>query len=542
MGNADSPAKFALEKEPSLSVWSCSARCADDTEREVLGVYQGTRCLLISRDWVGPTNPMIHTQGLPNAYPLLASMVSVADYHSRNEVWFGEIAATWLALAALSSGSRRNLHRHLQELSELGYIDYTAAKADARPSLIRIYPENRLSGDRVLSIRPDWHRDFVVSVDPRVLVADVETSGREPRWMPRVPPRADSTMADIVRDAPLFVSSVQVMPPASNLVAKYRSGNRAVIESLVEVGIFVEKSLKIILGGSLSGAEADSETSEAPSSCPWESEWRQRWTEGGRLVEIATDTPNPQAGQIGWEPSWLRPRIMNRDLRKQDSIENELLRDGIQNESHVRAAFGGPAPAPSAPPPGPPPAGNALFLRKRAERKLTAEDLAALHRRRGAWLDPARRKPLTRAQVALIEEYERVCAVPFCEADLQPLAQAQTIAPSEFIVSQIRECIRFPPQTPGYYVLRDGMAHVLNNVRAAFSALRKKNRNGRAGGRPYAEMQAESRQPLDSRSRSGKPLPQTTLPAPAPPAASPGSASPETRVPQVPGPRTIWPG
>lgn len=63
-----------------------------------------------------------------------------------------------------------------------------------------------------------------------------------------------------------------------------------------------------------------------------------------------------------------------------------------------------------------------------------------------------------------IEEYEIRAGVPFCVSDLDFLSQAIKLSDHRFVFRAIGSCADFPPEQPGYFIVKDGMKHVLSNV------------------------------------------------------------------------------
>jgi hypothetical protein len=465
-----------------IRLWSCSAQCQDGVEREVLGLYRGDSCLLISRYWIS-LSPGLQAE-LGQRFLLLQSLVSVADYSVHDGVWHGDIATDWRALAALTGHSHNTIAGHLTNLSNAGFIHRRAGSGAAKSSLIRIYPHNRETGRRQLQIEPSWLRAFISSVQPRVALAELVVKGKNNTEIkPLAKPQKQVTIAQIVQDAPIIISALQDPKSWGNVAEKK-------INTMLLNGIAGIKEVEHywrIAQGMDPDLSIHNKDFVAPESGVKKSEvdpqpgvrWHNQVFEAGIEVIATDEIRAPLPTDIGVSPIWdlavgkggphfLAPEVGVSMQEAKETLESSHLSIcpplAPKSGANGAPAFGGAA-APASPPPAAPPSASAHFVRPRSERQLSQEQLDGLYQLRGQRVPDKSRLSLSLAAQSCINAYERLAGVPFCRDDMKYLDKALTATSHSFVLRAIRDCaVRWPEDSPGYYLVREGFARVAKTI------------------------------------------------------------------------------
>lgn len=525
----------------SLRLWSCTARCQDRSEREVVGIYRGDTCLFVSRSWCCPCSvPLLQASLSANAYALVAALLSVADYHVVDGVWFGEIAADWPSLAAISGLGRNQITIVIRELVKAGFVHYAPAVSRIGTGLLRIFPLAETTGQRLFSVDPSWLRGFIVTVEPRELVSEALVESKTVKFKSLAPTRPQARMAQTVREAPILIP-VAALPIISRPVFRdgheWLPGNLDIINKIKEAGIR-EDDVAIILGQDPELKFEGRKLTVPDSGMAVDKEgaaiWRQAWSQGGIEIRPEDQTALPAPTDLGVVPSWavagstpqdqggaaqdqnlvgsapqaqdggVQPTVENPGRSDSATGGDQQIRpsrdSGTTGQQGTRELSGpmgnivlcsgsipngGMAPgvracgAPAAPPPGAPPAASARYVRPRSERQLQPRQVDGLYQLRGPRVPDRARLAMTAAQTSCIETYERLAGLPFCQTDLVWLEKALTLTSLECVLRGIKgQCLTYPPENPGAYVFRDGMAHIYRAIEGS-KFLRAKARGGK---------------------------------------------------------------
>jgi len=502
-----------------IAIWACSASCADGRDRTVLALYRDGRCLLVQRPWVAPTTTRLLDQDLHNYLPFFGALVSAADYRLYKNVWYGEIAVDWRTIAALASISRGTIETQLKAMAHAGMIFYHPGHSWFRPPLIRIYPYQKKTGIHLIEPEASWTRGFVSGITPRTLEIEMEprgARGREHAFHNRSASVPQARVCDLVSEAPIVVSDEGDTDPSRwglCRISHILPGNADIIRTICRVPEL--EDMANMCCGVDPAVGFDRPDPVSPETMARErgkevSNWRSSWTESGISVVVSDANPTPEPGQLGVAPSWalvadapvspqtladgvcpgtatddvpgpgsvspqtsaagVAPHTDNNQLT--DSNNNQLInRDdklkllasdpngwGLSPE-RTRASLA----APAAPAPGPVPSASKDFVKAPAKRQLTQEQLNGLYRQRGPRLNDLQRGSLTVREGSCVETYERWTGVPFCRDDKAGLDSALTLTSHELVLRGIRRASVWP-DPPGYYVMKNGFAHVLSVI------------------------------------------------------------------------------
>ncbi len=504
-----------------MKLWSCAAICADQTEREVVGLYDGDKCLLVSRPWRAPASIPVLQISYRRLYSVLSTLISAADYHVKDGIWYGEIAISWRSIAALTGLGQSAIYRTLKELTGERFIHYAPATGGSDATLIRVYPHNARTGVRLFQIDKTWLHGFELEIIPRLALYEVEAGKNVVKFTQLAPDVMMSEMDVIIGDS-------QVVVPAPNDTGLRRS---SVDDSKTDEFLIRFKDvpgLDEIYRRNYGidpdmGEEASAEIAE--DVCETMANWREDgFSQRGIEVKIGLPTAaEPKETDLGRLPSW------NIAAAAIDSgAENGQLRNPTKPSSDGSEAVGEPAPhepsadsaegktighlylcgshnivgvpsaksaeaprasacgAAAAPPPAAPPVASALFVMAKSERQLRQVQVDAIYRQRGARINTARRKRMSSKQVSCIETYERLSGVPFCAEDLPWLLKALTITSHMYVLRGISDqSSRYPKEDPGRYIFRDGMKYVYACIEASKLAVSRsragKRRASKAG-------------------------------------------------------------
>ena len=459
---------------------SCAALCKDQVEREVVVFYRNGKPLLVSRSWCSPSGvPALQITGRA-LFSLLASLISVADYHSVDGIWYGEVAAYWGLIAAMSGMSRNTVIKSLKILMQEGFIHRHPAWSNSSPHLIRILPYNTKTGLRIFQVDPTWLRGFVVKIAPKLELFEAVASINSIEFKSLLAPVSMSRVAIRVGEAPVIVpelpgakTSARSLDQEEDEVSKFI----AEFEHIPELnGLFLfwsgmaprmkNKPTFVRPNGGLSSAEEV------------DPEWKNtNWTQNGVPIKILDVELPPAATDFGVRPTWeIVGELVACEqlLRSRDQglvagcrpAENEQSRHSSYNDyvGPLRPNGGLSGPVDAGALANEPPAANAIFLRRPTKRKLPPETLADIHRTRGARLSKDMRLSFTTQMASCIETYELFIGVPFCEADIPHLERCLTLTSHKNVLRGIRDQSAYPSVNPGNYVVRDGMSSVFTYI------------------------------------------------------------------------------
>lgn len=506
-----------------IKLWSCAAVCADQVAREVVGLYRGERSLLVSRPWCAPSGVPVLQIANRRLFPLLASLISVADYHAVDGAWYGEVAADWKAVATISGMSRNTIGTSLQELMSDGFIHYIPAWGRVTPALIRIFPYNVKTGLRVFQVEASWLRAFITSLEPRTALYEAQGEGKSVDFVPVAGPKRLTGLGLKIAQAPVFVPKFVPHEPQAGA---HGADDEMFIHFIEQIeGVAgLEDVFNYWSGSAPRIRKLPRSTSpglglvEGTPQTDWRSE---SWSQNGIEIKVVDVEPLPIKSDIGVLASWeiasedpaedavatraqvqgssdsdaiksTAPRAQNLGSTDQEAVSqaeenaaatralaqgstgytdynersdadhhNRLLVDCTSPTAGLVQSAGG---APAAPPAAAPPAANGPYLRRSSQRQLLPGQVAAIYELRGPRLSDQVRRSLTTRQISCIEIYERLIGVPFCEKDVPFLDRALTLTSHAYVLRGIRDCSRYPDHNPGYWIVREGMSSVFNYI------------------------------------------------------------------------------
>jgi|CXWL01.1.fsa_nt_gi hypothetical protein len=474
-----------------ISFWSCAASCADQKEREVVGLYRGNTPLLVSRPWCAPACSPVLQIATRKLFPVLSSLISVADYHQHEGAWYGEIATDWKAVAALSGISRNTITASLQDLMRAGFIHYEPAWGRVTPALIRVLPYNAKTGLRVFQIEASWLRAYILRVEPRLALFSAEAEGKSVEFKQLTPNRKLSSVRVRVMGAPISIPKSTHNEPNhwAHDIPKVE-GNEEMLQKLKGVA-GLEDVFTLASGLAPDIKPLPMSPAAGLIQVLPKDDWRAAaWSQDGVKVVVVDEELPPAPGDHGVLATW---EVAAEDQAEKVEIEAEQqaadasraqtqgstgytndTQKSHQNDSNDYTVLGTSpngglmarpgAGAPAAPPAAAPPAANALFLRPASRRQLLPGQVVDLYRARGNRVSEATRRGMTVKEVSCIETYERLIGVPFCEQDVQFLEHALTITTHACVLRGIKDASRWPKDNPGFYTVRDGMKQVLNYI------------------------------------------------------------------------------
>jgi len=468
-----------------IKLWACAALCQDQTEREVVGLYRGDRCLLVSRPWCAPSSVPVLQITTRRLYPLLAALISAADYHVHGGAWFGEIAIDWRAIAALSNMSQNTVSLSLQSLMRDGYIHYDPAAGRVNSTLIRIFPYHARSGVRLFQIEPSWLRGFIHQVEPRLALYEVKAEGKSLKFENLSGDRSQTAMGLKISAAPVFVP-VHNDPSARDHKEEETKEDEFISRLRGVPGL--DEVYRMAAGAEPKLGDKDVQSmipSAGINGSEVASDWRKTgWSQRGVEIMSAPEISIPKAGELGVIPTWAVVGEVVGDAAAESEVSHSSLalgcvgktaRDLKDLHDHhdvgpliptagIKDPGAGACGAASAPPPAAPPAANALYLRPKSERQLRQVQVDGLYELRGERVSNAARQRLTTKQISCVETYERLAGIPFCVEDMKFLDRALTLTSHVLVLRGIRDCSRFPEENPGFYIVRDGMKHILSYI------------------------------------------------------------------------------
>lgn len=510
-----------------IKLWACAAVCQDQTEREVIGLYRGGKCLLVSRPWRAPSSiPVLQFQ-TRRYYPVLAAIISAADFHVHDGVWFGEIAFNWRVFAALTGMTQGTIYMSLKALAADRFIHYIPATGGADATLVRVFPHNARTGVRLFQIEPSWLPGFEVEVRPRVALYEVKTATKIVEFLPLVPDVTMAAMSFAVSAAPMIMPAIDI------------PGNRGSVVEEPKCDVFLIK-LKGVPGLDElyrlnAGIDPDMGELSSPNSGEEVNKAIADWRADGfsqRGIEVLLGKPSgvaPKPGDLGSLSTWAMLADAVPDVPAE-----ELPRD--QGKPGAEASAAGPGAAPdqvldaaadgagqrelserrlsikyvgpsspksgeawltgacgaaAAPPPTAPPVASELFVMSKSERQLRQVQVDAIYKLRGERVNNARRKRMLASEVSCIETYERLAGIPFCAEDLPWLMKCLAFTSHALVLRGIRNACRFPDNDPGRYVFVTGMKHVFNVIQKN-KLLHAKARGGKKKASPVGSSRSEN--------------------------------------------------
>lgn len=494
-------------------LWAATARCKDQIEREVTALYDdGDRCLLVSRPWCAPASTPSLMATVRRLYPTLAALTTVADYHVRDGVWYGEIAIDWSALAAILNLNRDTVGSHLNDLMKAGFVHYDAADGRVKSTLIRLFPYNTKTGVRLFQIEPSWLPDFILEVAPVTALFDVEATDKTSTFVQVAPAKTMKVMETAIMNAVVTMVKPRIVPAGLGrsdkqddiVVFASKFKNVAEFDYIYRRNVGVDFDLRSQKDFTTSQGYRD----DASERVDWRAEG---FSQGGVEVRFVQDASElayvPQASDIGVSPSWTvpgddttptpdevapsaagtladaadqagvgtagsdRPSATGMDALPTDSKEPTRSHGSfVTGNPTLPALLGGrmsaaaDGAAPAAPPPSRPPLASARFTDRHVERELRQAQVEALYGLRGERVNTTQRKRMTSSEISCIETFERLSGVPFCARDLAFLNKCLAFTSHLLVLRAIRDCSRFPKENPGQFLHRDGMSHVWNTV------------------------------------------------------------------------------
>ncbi len=319
-----------------IKLWACAAVCQDQTEREVIGLYRGEKCLLVSRPWRSPSSIPVLQFATRRYYPVLAAIISAADYHVHDGVWFGEIAFNWRVFAALTGMSQSTIYMSLKALALDRFIHYVPATGGADATLVRVFPHNARTGIRLFQIDPSWLPGFEVEVRPRLALYEVQTGTKVVEFLPLAPEVTMAAMSFTVSDAPMIMPALDI------------PGNRGSSETDENCDEFLIK-LKGVPGLDElyrlnAGIDPDMGETSSPNSGEEVSKAIADWRADGfsqRGIEVKLGDASgavPQPGDLGLLSTWTVAA---------NAVPEELPQDqGKPGEPGAETAAAGPGAAP----------------------------------------------------------------------------------------------------------------------------------------------------------------------------------------------------
>jgi hypothetical protein len=316
--------------------------------------------------------------------------------------------------------------------------------------------------------------------------------------------------------------------------------------------------------------------------------WRSEWSENGISVVVAKDFQIPAPGDLGVVPSWelasddinfpqspSRGQVpsegqeagadfsqspqrglwvptdndtnqlndisiksdcdvnqLNDISIKSDCDVNQLtgltIKCSLQAEPSTWALAGGagaPVAGRTAPAPGAMPSASSDYIRAKSKRQLNQEQLSGLYRQRGPRLTDEQREERTTKEVSCIETYERLTGVPFCRDDVKFLENALTLTSHDLVLRGISYASKWP-EPPGYYVVKNGFAHVLRAIeKNKFLHLKaKKSRDRVKVGSGISDVKEKARDYKRADPAPGRAVPSQDSSAPEKPAPAPSAA------------------
>lgn len=177
-----------MNNDTRISLWSCSARCTDQSVRNVTAFYYGGDCVSISRPWQTLLHKPIFYRDHALKLRLLDFIISNADYSIINGVWEGRIESHVSVLRLLVGGNKNSIYEYVVALALDGFIHYAPSIDRTSPSVIRVRSINARTGIPVFEAGPAWQSDFILALDPMVKLGDVsgEDVGRPRSVIERV--------------------------------------------------------------------------------------------------------------------------------------------------------------------------------------------------------------------------------------------------------------------------------------------------------------------------------------------------------------------
>jgi len=546
--------------QEGIKLWACAAVCQDQTEREVIGLYRGGKCLLVSRPWRAPSSiPVLQFQ-TRRYYPVLAAIISAADFHIHDGVWFGEIAFNWRVFAALTGMTQGTIYMSLKALAADRFIHYIPATGAADATLVRVFPHNARTGVRLFQIEPSWLPGFEVEVRPRVALYEVKTATKIVEFLPLVPDVTMAAMSFAVSSAPMIMPEISIPVKRGSVVDEVLinlPGKRGSVVKELKIDVFLSR-LKGVPGLDElyrlnAGIDPDIGESSSLDNGEEVNKAIADWRADGfsqRGIEVLLGKPSgvaPKPADLGslstWailadavpeEPAEELPRNQGKPGAETEESgsgtapdrELDAAADGAgQRELSERrlsikyvgpsspksgeAVLTGACGATAAPPPAAPPVASELFVMSKSERQLRQVQVDAIYKLRGERVNNARRKRMLASEVSCIETYERLAGIPFCAEDLPWLMKCLAFTSLVLVLRGIRNACRFPDNDPGRYVFTRGMKHVFNVIQKN-KLLHAKARGGKKKASPVGSSRSknvddEMRAQREARRVGGKP-------------------------------------
>jgi hypothetical protein len=71
---------------------------------------------------------------------------------------------------------------------------------------------------------------------------------------------------------------------------------------------------------------------------------------------------------------------------------------------------------------------------------------------------------MTCGSAAVVSFYERSTGIPFCREDMKALNEALAITHQYLVFRAVRQCSQWPPERPGFYLVKAGFASVVHLI------------------------------------------------------------------------------